>query len=244
MNMDNIPDSNYIHIERWMYKLGLNFTEIAIYACIHGFCQDGISMFNGSKEYLQAWSGAGRSTVFNALKKMIDMKLIVKRFVAYKGKPYPVYYTVRSRQMYQEMARKNGDIRRQEKSKKEADLAKRSKGLDCCSDDFSDSPKFGQESDLREMTVQNSDSESPKSGRNNIANKNLEKAAEDVGRVRFISSKIRETLGCDPYPPEFKEKLGMLIEKNGFDDGQTEKYIRFVAEKARAKEPESPSGTF
>ena len=68
MNADNIPDSNYIHIERWMYKLDLNLSEIAILACIHGFCQDGESFFKGSVEYLQVWSNSGRSTVFSALK--------------------------------------------------------------------------------------------------------------------------------------------------------------------------------
>ena len=107
MSINNIPDSNYIHIERWMYKLGLNLTEMAVFACIHGFCLDGKSVFSGSVEYLQAWSNASRSKVFETLKKLTEQKLVIKRCIEKDGRTYPVYYTVRSRQMFQEMADKN-----------------------------------------------------------------------------------------------------------------------------------------
>lgn len=229
MNAANIPDSNYIHIERWMYKLGLNMTEIAIFACIHGFCQDGESVFKGSVEYLKAWSGAGRSTVFAALKKMCGMKLLVKRFVTTNGKAYPVYYTVRSRRMYQENAEKN-----------------RLLNLETAS------PKTGLESKNQTGGVQELDFCSPESGHNIIASNDLKIAAEETElesaemaeKISFLSETIKKTLGCDPYPRKFKIKLNSLAEEKGFDGERVGEYIRFVAEKSRSKNPESLPALF
>lgn len=227
MNADNIPDSNYIHIERWMYKFDLSLTEIAILACIHGFCQDGESVFKGSVEYLKAWSGAGRSTVFAALKKMCDMKLLVKHSVVSNGKVYPVYYTVRSRRMYQE-------ISEQRKIAKKAE----------------NSPEIGLESKKRTSSIQNSNCESPESGRNNIAVYDLKKAAgEEIEallavRLDFLSQKIREFLGCDPFPKKFKQKLNQFAEERDFDDERVGKYICFVADKTRSKNPDSIPALF
>lgn len=232
MNADNIPDSNYIHIERWMYKLGLSLAETAIYACIHGFCQDGISTFSGSVEYLQAWSGSGRSTVFAALKKMVEMKIIVKKYAEYKGKPFPVYYTVRSRKMYQELAERNREEKLLKKAAKKAG--------------YGSSPKSGLESDNKTVTVQKSESGSPESGRNIIALKNSGIAAEEGNAAEAlpVTRKISRFLGCNPYPDEFCKRISRSLFDKGFDEQRMTDYIHFVAEKARAKTPESLPAMF
>ena len=227
MNADNIPDSNYIHIERWMYKLDLNLSEISILACIHGFCQDGESFFKGSVEYLQVWSNSGRSTVFSALKKLVERKLIVKKILSVNGKLYPVYYTVRSRRSYQENAERNKKIK-----------------------SSSVSPKNGLESETQTEIVQKLDEISPESGHNNIALNNLKNAAGEesdallAARLNFISQKIQESLGCDPYSKKFRQKLIQLFEAKGFDDERAGEYIHFVADKTRAKNPESIPALF
>ena len=227
MNAGNIPDSNYIHIERWMYKLDLNLSEIAILACIHGFCQDGESFFKGSVEYLQVWSNSGRSTVFSALKKLVERKLIVKLILSVNGKLYPVYYTVRSRRLYQENAERNRKVKT-----------------------GSVSPKNGLESGNQTEIVQKSDESSPESGPNNIALHDLKNAAGEeadsllAARLNFISQKLQKSLGCDPYSKKFRQKLNLLLESKGFDDEMAGEFIQFVADKTRAKNPESIPALF
>ena len=227
MSINNIPDSNYIHIERWMYKLGLNLTEMAVFACIHGFCLDGKSVFSGSVEYLQAWSNASRSKVFETLKKLTEQKLVIKRCIEKDGRTYPVYYTVRSRQMFQEMADKNELIKTVTKFTKK-----------------SASPKSGLKVQKKGVSVQNLDSDSPESGRNNIALKVFKKAAADETADSFISEKIRECLGIDTFSSRFKRTLKQKLLLKGFEEAQIGEYISFVSERVREKEPESIPALF
>ena len=241
MDINNIPNSNYIHIERWMFKLGLNTTEILIYACIHGFCQDGISTFSGSHEYLQAWANAGRSTVFSAIKKMTEMNLIGKKYVMYKGKPFPTYYTIRSREMYSKMAEYN---------KQFSEIKETS----------SCSPNFGFESRKKTNTVQKLDSDSPEFGPNNIANNiinniaaaenNLENDEElvealyDSAAAAIISKKISENLGSDPYSKEFIAQIEKAIVNAGLSDRDIPDYILFACDRAKSKNPKNIYGLF
>ena len=242
MDINNIPDGNYIHIERWMYKLGLNMTEIAIYACIHGFCQDGISTFSGSNEYLQAWSGAGRSKVFSAIKKMMDMNLIGRTYVIFKGKPYPTYYTIKSREMYSNIARLNRQNSLQE-------------GMTF------DSPKNGLESKNKTESVQKMDGHSPEFGPNNIANnifKNIAAAENDdsgksesnstagfkTAAAAIISQKISENLGSDPFPQEFISQIENAVLVAGLTDKDIPEYVSFACERAKAKNPKNIYGLF
>ena len=210
-----------------MYKLDLNLSEIAILACIHGFCQDGESFFKGSVEYLQVWSNSGRSTVFSALKKLVERKLIVKKILSVNGKLYPVYYTVRSRRSYQENAERNKKIK-----------------------SSSVSPKNGLESETQTEIFQKLDESSPESGPNNIALHDLKNAAGEeadsllAARLNFISQKLQKTFGCDPYSKKFRQKLNLLFESKGFDDGRAGEFIQFVADKTRAKNPESIPALF
>lgn len=244
MDINNIPDTNYIHIERWMYKLGLNMSEIAIYACIHGFCQDGISCFTGSHEYLQVWANAGRSTVYTAIKKMIGMNLLGKKYVMFKGKPYPVFYTVRSREMYSNMVQMNRQI-----SEK-------------VSSSFV-SPEIGLKSENKTESVQKLDNDSPESGPNNIANNIFKKAAAENENSDFseetenpseknygsaaaaiISQKISENLGSDPYSESFIYQIEKAVLDEGFSDREIPDYISFACERAKAKNPKNIYGLF
>ena len=65
-----------------------------------------------------------------------------------------------------------------------------------------------------------------------------------AARLNFISQKLQKTFGCDPYSKKFRQKLNLLFESKGFDDGRAGEFIQFVADKTRAKNPESIPALF
>lgn len=78
--MKHIRNSNYLLIEGWMInELKLSGNELLIYAIIYGFSQDGVSSFQGSRQYLASFINASSlRTVDNTLKNLISKKLLVK----------------------------------------------------------------------------------------------------------------------------------------------------------------------
>lgn len=88
---------NFLVIQGWMLtKLGLKGSELFVYALIYGFSQDGISTFIGSVDYIQEWIGASsRQTVYNAINKLMERGLIIRReFVQANGAKGVEYYAV------------------------------------------------------------------------------------------------------------------------------------------------------
>ena len=76
------PD-NYYAVQGWMVtELGLSGNELAAYAIIYGFSQDGASRFSGSIAYLMEWLGCGRVTAINVLKSLVEKGLVNKKTVA------------------------------------------------------------------------------------------------------------------------------------------------------------------
>lgn len=101
MTSSVIRSDNYIQISGWMVtELGLKGNELIVYALIHGFSQDGKSVFNGGLNYVKAWTNLNRRTCMNTIKNLIDSHLIIRRerkdAIPYQDPPYE-YYTVRSR---------------------------------------------------------------------------------------------------------------------------------------------------
>lgn len=77
--MNKIKDDNYCLIQGWMLNIGCsNWNEIAAYALIYGFSQDGQTKFKGSIAYIQEWLMCCKQTALTTLKKLEEKGLIEK----------------------------------------------------------------------------------------------------------------------------------------------------------------------
>lgn len=92
-----INPNAYYTVQAWMVNdLGLRGNELAVYAMIWGFSQDGRSEFVGSISYIQEWLGCSRPTAIKTLSSLAEKGLIVKKVArngfdsnAYKALPNP-----------------------------------------------------------------------------------------------------------------------------------------------------------
>lgn len=92
-----INPNAYYTVQAWMVNdLDLHGNELALYAIIWGFSQDGRSEFVGSISYIQEWLGCSRPTAIKTLAGLIEKGLIVKKVAkngfdcnAYKALPNP-----------------------------------------------------------------------------------------------------------------------------------------------------------
>jgi hypothetical protein len=78
----------------WMLDLPLTYREIAIYAIIYGFSQDGGTRFEGSLGYLARKTKATRDTARNALRKLMDEGLIERTIVNKNGVEFHTYRVI------------------------------------------------------------------------------------------------------------------------------------------------------
>lgn len=93
-----INPNTYYTVQAWMVNdLGLHGNELALYAIIWGFSQDGRSEFVGSISYIQEWLGCSRPTAIKTLATLVDKGLIIKKVAkngfdcnAYKALPNPL----------------------------------------------------------------------------------------------------------------------------------------------------------
>lgn len=93
-----INPNTYYTVQAWMVNdLGLYGNELALYAIIWGFSQDGRSEFVGSISYIQEWLGCSRPTAIKTLASLAEKGLIVKKVArngfdsnAYKALPNPI----------------------------------------------------------------------------------------------------------------------------------------------------------
>lgn len=90
-----INPNTYYTVQAWMVNdLGLKGNELALYAIIYGFSQDGRSEFVGSISYIQEWLGCSKPTAIKAITALVEKGLIKKKFAsngidcnAYKALP-------------------------------------------------------------------------------------------------------------------------------------------------------------
>lgn len=74
-----VNPNNFYTVQGWMVtELGLRGNELAAYAIIYGFSQDGASKFQGSLTYVAEWLGCGRSTAKRVLAKLAEKGLVAK----------------------------------------------------------------------------------------------------------------------------------------------------------------------
>ncbi len=90
-----INPGTYYTVQAWMVNdLGLRDKELAVYAIIYGFSQDGNSVYSGSARYLSEWIGCSRPTVMKVLKSLTEKKLLIKRDVSQNGVVFCTYRAV------------------------------------------------------------------------------------------------------------------------------------------------------
>lgn len=71
--------NSYITVASWMRSdLDLKGSELLCFALIHGFCQDGESLFNGNLQYVSDWLGLDKRRAREVLKRLVDKNIIEK----------------------------------------------------------------------------------------------------------------------------------------------------------------------
>lgn len=74
-----VNPNNFYTVQGWMVtELGLRGNELAAYAIIYGFSQDGASKFQGSLTYVAEWLGCDRSTARRVLSRLAEKGLVAK----------------------------------------------------------------------------------------------------------------------------------------------------------------------
>ena len=72
----------YYTVQAWMVNdLELHGNELALYAIIYGFSQDGRSEFSGSISYIMEWLGCSRPTATKTIANLVSKGLIEKKTV-------------------------------------------------------------------------------------------------------------------------------------------------------------------
>ena len=76
-----MKDENYIVIQGWMINnLKLKGNELTIYALIYGYSQNGENTYKGSLQKVSEDTNISRQSCLNVLNKLIEKKLVYKRF--------------------------------------------------------------------------------------------------------------------------------------------------------------------
>ncbi|MCR5252571.1 MAG: hypothetical protein K6C98_02525 [Treponema sp.] len=238
-----IRDENYIQIAGWMLnELDLKGNELLIYALIHGFSQDGKSDYHGGLTYISLWTNSTKQGVIKALKSLLEKGLIVKDVYFENGTQYVRYWTVKSRENVKTTQTKSGkqslpNTNSTEFTTKQEDSDKQSL-MGVNSVYHTQSTKFnggGKQS----LPYKNSEILDENSSASAVES-NTKKAAAD-----FIKNKLLELFeGHFIFDDNFVPELYLLSRQFGLTEIQTVKYIDFVFEKAKDKEPKSLTNMF
>ena len=94
-----INPTNFYTVQGWMLAdLGLKGTELAAYAIIYGFSQDGKSEYAGSSTYLCEWLGCTKKTALTTLAALTEKGYLKKREIIQNGVKLCAYVAVRTPQ--------------------------------------------------------------------------------------------------------------------------------------------------
>ena len=94
-----INPTNFYTVQGWMLAdLGLKGTELAAYAIIYGFSQDGKSEYAGSSAYLCEWLGCTKKTALTTLAALTEKGYLKKREIIQNGVKLCAYVAVRTPQ--------------------------------------------------------------------------------------------------------------------------------------------------
>lgn len=90
-----MESDNYVVIQGWMCnELNLKGNDLLVFAMIHGFSQDGESMFSGSRRYIANTFNISLPTVDKALKNLLDRGLIEQYKIERNGIVFNNYKTL------------------------------------------------------------------------------------------------------------------------------------------------------
>ena len=74
-----MKSENFVTIQGWMCnELQLKGNDLLVFALIYGFSQDGVSTFNGGRQYIADTFNITKPTVDKALQNLISMDYIIK----------------------------------------------------------------------------------------------------------------------------------------------------------------------
>ena len=90
-----ITNENYCVIQGWMLHIGCsNWNELAAYALVYGFSQDGQSEFTGSISYIQEWLMCSKRNVSYIMGNLVEKGLLVKEQYEINGVKFNKYKAV------------------------------------------------------------------------------------------------------------------------------------------------------
>ena len=86
--------SKYVVVQDWMIaKEGLKGNDLLIFALIHGFTQDGQTLYRGSYSYIMKFFGISRPTARKSLKNLEEKGLIKKTTQEINGVVFNFYHS-------------------------------------------------------------------------------------------------------------------------------------------------------
>jgi len=84
--------NGYLHIQSWMVTdYNLRGNELLVFAVIYGFCQDGVSVYQGGQKYLMEWLGCTKPTLNRILASLCERGLLTKYEGKNNGVPFAYY---------------------------------------------------------------------------------------------------------------------------------------------------------
>lgn len=109
--MSEIKNENYYIVHGWMInELKLKGVALQLYAIIYGFSQDGETEFSGRIKYLCDFTGAGRTTVINTLKSLVEDGHIKKISQTVNGVTFNRYSTTRTSTKTEHPVQNNNEV--------------------------------------------------------------------------------------------------------------------------------------
>ena len=232
--MGRINDSNYIQVSGWMRnELNLKGNELLVYALIHGFSQDGKSVFSGGLAYIGEWISGTDHTVVSTLKSLIEKGLIAKRVTQTKGSvKYVEYWTVRSRGK-PSATTANSTVAENHHCKNYSRTTANSTVVTTAN--------FAVNNTNINSSLKNSSS--PSLSENSTPQKQSEKREEEKESV--IRKVIQDIFGNEnALTDDFEEKLRVLFSRNGIEEGLFDQYLRYVWNLCEQKKPDNMSAYF
>ena len=232
----------YITIQSWMITdLNLKSNELIIYALIHGFCQDGMSLFYGSIKYIMSMTNLSKESVLSILQSLVKKGLIIKKDVksyshfdktknAIGNQHFCLYYTAASR---------NKSVSEPEFAGQES-LPANNKSEDCGSRNLTGT---GQESlpvagqDFRPNNISNNKADTSTAAESK--KKNTEEAED------FIKTELKKMFdGHYVFDDTFIQDLRNLIKQFELQENRIPVYLYYVLERVKQKKPVSLTNMF
>ena len=236
--MGRINNQNYIQISGWMInELHLKGNELLVYALIHGFSQDGKSVFCGGISYIGEWISGTDHTVVSCLKSLIEKNLVSKRVTQTKGSvKYVEYWTTKSREKLNP-ATANSTVESEDANFHHCKNYSRT----TANSTVATTAKFAVNNNILNSSLKNSSSSSL--FENSESENKIKKPEEE--KESGIKKIIQDIFGnSNALTPDFEKRLDEFFKKNGLKSELIENYLKYVWNLCERKKPENISSYF